>query len=136
MTIKKVKTLDNIIETYGNKLPDNVVLAIFLEQANLPQAEVDFYIERYNEERRVCEVIENQLHGDDSLTLMAEGREAERQEERRINEALEKVTEFIHDVTEYQAVSPLAQAPLVVEEVGEENISVEIKEDDTIVVNI
>ena len=112
MGIKKVKTLDNIIETYGNKLPDNVVLAIFLEQAKLPQAEVDFYIERFNEERRLCEVIENQLHGD----------EAERQEERRINEALEKVTEFIHDVTEYQAV----------EEVGEENISVEIKEDDVV----
>ena len=112
MTIKKVKTLDNIIETYGNKLPDNVVLAIFLEQAKLPQAEVDFYIERFNEERRLCEVIENKLHGD---------------EEQRISEALEKVTEFIHDVTEYRAV---------VEEVGEENISVEIKEDDTIVVNI
>ena len=111
MAIKKVKTLDNIIETYGNKLPDNVVLAIFLEQAKLPQAEVDFYIERFNEERRLCEVIENQLHGD----------------EERISEALEKVTEFIHDVTEYRAV---------VEEVGEENISVEIKEDDTIVVNI
>ena len=111
MTIKKVKTLDNIIETYGNKLPDNVVLAIFLEQAKLPQADVDFYIERFNEERRRCEVIENQLHGD----------------EERINEALEKVTEFIHDVTEYQAL---------VEEVGEENISVEIKEDDVVVVNI
>ena len=111
MGIKKVKTLDNIIETYGNKLPDNVVLAIFLEQAKLPQADVDFYIERFNEERRRCEVIENQLHGD----------------EERINEALEKVTEFIHEVTEYQAL---------VEEVGEENISVEIKEDDVVVVNI
>ena len=106
-----MKTLDNIIETYGNKLPDNVVLAIFLEQAKLPQADVDFYIERFNEERRRCEVIENQLHGD----------------EERINEALEKVTEFIHDVTEYQAL---------VEEVGEENISVEIKEDNVVVVNI
>ena len=113
MAIKKVKTLDNIIETYGNKLPDNVVLAIFLEQAKLPQADVDFYIERFNEERRQCEVIENQLHG-------------EEQEERRISEALEKVTEFIHDVTEY----------LVVETVGEENISVENKEDDVVVVNI
>ena len=124
MTIKKVKTLDNIIETYGNKLPDNVVLAIFLEQANLPQAEVDFYIERYNEERRVCEVIENQLHGDQPLEpqrLVAEG-----QEERRISEALEKVTEFIHEVTEYQAV----------ETPPGENISVEIKEDDVVVVNI
>ena len=118
MTIKKVKTLDNIIETYGNRLPDNVVLAIFLEQANLPQSEVDYYIERYNEERRVCEVIENQQ----PQPLVAEG-----QEERRISEALEKVTEFIHEVTEYQAV---------VEEVGEENISVEIKEDDVVVVNI
>ena len=118
MAIKKVKTLDNIIETYGNKLPDNVVLAIFLEQAKLPQADVDFYIERFNEERRLCEVIENQLHGDEQQPL---------QEERRINEALEKVNEFIHDVTEYQAL---------VEEVGEENISVEIKEDDVVVVNI
>ena len=116
MAIKKVKTLENIIEAYGNKLPDNVVLAIFLEQAKLPQADVDFYIERFNEERRRCEVIENQLHGDDSLTLMAKGREE------RINEALEKVTEFIHDVTEYLVV--------------EENISVEIKEDDVVVVNI
>ena len=117
MGIKKVKTLDNIIETYGNKLPDNVVLAIFLEQANLPQAEVDFYIERYNEERRVCEVIENQQ----PQPLVAEG-----QEERRISEALEKVTEFIHEVTEYQAV----------ETPPGENISVEIKEDDVVVVNI
>ena len=113
MAIKKVKTLDNIIETYGNKLPDNVVLAIFLEQAKLPQADVDFYIERFNEERRQCEVIENQLHG-------------EEQEERRISEALEKVTEFIHEVTEYQAV----------ETPPGENISVEIKEDDVVVVNI
>ena len=84
MTIKKVKTLDNIIETYGNKLPDNVVLAIFLEQANLPPAEVDFFIERYNEERRLCE-------------------------------AIEKATEYL---------------------VVEENISVEIMEDDVVVVNI
>ena len=113
MGIKKVKTLDNIIETYGNKLPDNVVLAIFLEQAKLPQADVDFYIERFNEERRRCEVIENQLHGD----------------EERINEALEKVTEFIHDVTEYLVVEKQVH--------GEENIiSVEIKEDDNVVVNI
>ena len=112
MGIKKVKTLDNIIETYGNKLPDNVVLAIFLEQANLPQAEVDFYIERYNEERRLCEVIENQP--------------PQPLEERRISEALEKVTEFIHEVTEYQAV----------ETPPGENISVEIKEDDVVVVNI
>ena len=119
MGIKKVKTLDNIIETYGNKLPDNVVLAIFLEQAKLPQAEVDFYIERFNEERRLCEALENKLHGD----------EAEGQEERRISEALEKVTEFIHDVTEYQAV--------VEKQVhGENIISVEIKEDDNVVVNI
>ena len=108
--------MENIIEVYGNKLPDNVVLAIFLEQAKLPQADVDFYIERFNEERRVCEVIENKLHG-------------EEQEERRINEALEKVTEFIHDVTEYQAV--------VEKQVhGENIISVEIKEDDVVVVNI
>ena len=119
MAIKKVKTLDNIIETYGNKLPDNVVLAIFLEQAKLPQAEVDFYIERFNEERRLCEVIENQP---------PQPLEPHGLEERRINEALEKVTEFIHDVTEYQAV---VETPP-----GEENISVEIKEDDTIVVNI
>ena len=121
MTIKKLKTLDNIIETYGNKLPDNVVLAIFLEQAKLPQADVDFYIDRFNEERRLCEALENKLHGDE-----AEGREAERQEERRISEALEKVTEFIHEVTEYQAV----------ETPPGENISVEIKEDDVVVVNI
>ena len=127
MTIKKVKTLDNIIETYGNKLPDNVVLAIFLEQAKLPQADVDFYIERFNEERRLCEVIENQLHGDEQPLEPLEPLEPERQEERRISEALEKVTEFIHDVTKYQAE---------VEEVGEENISVENKEDDVVVVNI
>ena len=120
MTIKKVKTLENIIETYGNKLPDNVVLAIFLEQAKLPQADVDFYIERFNEERRRCEVIENQLHGDEQQPL---------QEERRINEALEKVNEFIHDVTEYLVVEKQVH--------GEENIiSVEIKEDDNVEVNI
>ena len=119
MTIKKVKTLENIIETYGNKLPDNVVLAIFLEQAKLPQADVDFYIERFNEERRRCEVIENQLHGDEQQPL---------QEERRINEALEKVNEFIHDVTEYLVVEKQVH--------GEENISVENKEDDVVVVNI
>ena len=69
MGIKKVKTLENIIETYGNKLPDNVVLAIFLEQANLPQAEVDFYIDRYNEERRVCEAIEKQVHGENIISV-------------------------------------------------------------------
>ena len=55
MAIKKVKTLDEIIAIYGDKLPDNVVLAIFLEQANLPKAEVDFYIDRYNEERKAVE---------------------------------------------------------------------------------
>ena len=69
MTIKKIKTLDNIIAIYGDKLPDNVVLAIFLEQANLPQAEVDVYIERFNEERKVCEAIENQLHGEENISL-------------------------------------------------------------------
>ena len=61
MTLEKIKTLDQIIAIYGEKLPDNVVLAIFLEQANLPQAEVDFYIEKFNEERNVCNAIEKQI---------------------------------------------------------------------------
>ena len=69
MTIKKIKTLDNIIAIYGDKLPDNVVLAIFLEQANLPQAEVDFYIDRFNEERRIREAVEKQVHGEENISL-------------------------------------------------------------------
>ena len=69
MTIKKIKTLDNIIAIYGDKLPDNVVLAIYLEQANLPQAEVDFYIDRFNEERKICEAIEKQVHGEENISV-------------------------------------------------------------------
>ena len=70
MAIKKVKTLDDIIAIYGNRLPDNVVLAIFLEQANLPQADVDYYIDRYNEEQKICQAaIEKQVHGEENISV-------------------------------------------------------------------
>ena len=70
MAIKKVKTLDDIISIYGNRLPNNVVLAIFLEQANLPQAEVDFYIDRFNEEQKICQAaIEKQVHGEENISV-------------------------------------------------------------------
>ena len=53
----RVKSLDEIIAIYGDKLPDNVVLAIYLEQANLSKDDTDFYIDRFNEEQKAKEKI-------------------------------------------------------------------------------
>ena len=46
-----VKTLEEVIALYGNNLPEEVVLAIYLEQSNLSKEEIDEYINQFNAEK-------------------------------------------------------------------------------------
>lgn len=67
----KTKTLEQVYEEYGERLPDNVVLAIYLEQANLPQEKVDWYIEQFKKRKaeEAAEALEQQANEKLNITV-------------------------------------------------------------------